>query len=212
MWTDARTWEERRLLGDLDAVTALDRVFIAYSAGVMPARVRDQLVRYVLGSSFGREDRFGDALVREVWWATANEPARFARCREWRDLHDVCDANEFLLDAADAANVDLAEVGSDVVAAAIRRAECEVVAPHHEDERQWFVTVYDGPTDSDYQIFATKGEALALGAKWAEFFVKDPATRVAVYLDRFAPALLAEQDWCWWDRFTDLGPEVLREF
>lgn len=38
-------------------------------------------------------------LVEQVRLALTEEPARFAAARTWADLHDVCDANDFLQEA-----------------------------------------------------------------------------------------------------------------
>lgn len=42
---------------------------------------------------------YAEELVRLVNEDRESEPGRFGACRSWTDLHDVCDANEYLIDA-----------------------------------------------------------------------------------------------------------------
>lgn len=42
---------------------------------------------------------YGDVLIRLVTEARTAEPARFAPVTNWTTLHEVCDANEFVIDA-----------------------------------------------------------------------------------------------------------------
>lgn len=49
---------------------------------------------------------YAATLVDLVRLEQQREPERYGRCRSWEDLHDVCDANEFLIEADDAHSVD----------------------------------------------------------------------------------------------------------
>jgi hypothetical protein len=40
-----------------------------------------------------------------------NEPERYGSCETWTDLHDVCDANDYLQDADDALGVVMPDGG-----------------------------------------------------------------------------------------------------
>jgi hypothetical protein len=156
---------------------------------------------------------FGDALVREVRWEVLGDPARYSWCRSWEDLNDVCDANEFLLDAADVVNVDLGSLSPEVVQAGIARVESEVLRPTADTERDWFVTVYDTPGDADYQLFLSELDALRLGLEWASVFANSATAVVSVYRDRFPAAFIGDDDWCWWDRYNDGAElELVRRF
>jgi len=46
-------------------------------------------------------DMYADELVRQVRAEVTADPERYGRCRSWTDLHDVCDANEFLICVGD---------------------------------------------------------------------------------------------------------------
>jgi len=46
--------------------------------------------------------------IRTEWLL---EPDRYGLCATWSDLHDVCDANEFLIEAAEAAGLPSAPGG-----------------------------------------------------------------------------------------------------
>ena len=51
---------------------------------------------------------YGDVLIRLVTAARVAEPARYASVTSWSTLHEVCDANEFVLEAdAETGNDDL---------------------------------------------------------------------------------------------------------
>lgn len=45
---------------------------------------------------------YAEHLVRLVRLDLAAEPERFGKARSWTDLHEVCDANEYLIDADEA--------------------------------------------------------------------------------------------------------------
>ena len=74
---------------------------------------------------------YADALVEIVTDALEAEPDRFASCASWSDLHDVCDANDFLVAADDALAIDTDPSSAaycDVVNAAVPIAEAQLFA------------------------------------------------------------------------------------
>ena len=43
-------------------------------------------------------DNYANQLCRLVSEALSSEPGRYKGCKTFQDLHDVCDANEFLIE------------------------------------------------------------------------------------------------------------------
>ena len=48
-----------------------------------------------------------DHMVEAVRFDFESEPDRYAEVRSWTDLHDVCDANEYVIEACEAFDVSL---------------------------------------------------------------------------------------------------------
>lgn len=73
-------------------------------------------------------DELAKALVRLVTVDRNLEPARYAEAASWSDLHDACDANEYLIEACDELGYDLPydDEGFALVATAIEQAEAEL--------------------------------------------------------------------------------------
>jgi len=46
-------------------------------------------------------EQYADALVRMVRAEVNADLSRYGQCRSWGDLHDVCDANTFLIDVGE---------------------------------------------------------------------------------------------------------------
>ena len=42
-----------------------------------------------------------------------NEPERYGSCKTWTDLHDVCDANEYLNDADELFGIDFPDINDE---------------------------------------------------------------------------------------------------
>ena len=48
-----------------------------------------------------KAEQYADALVRKVRAEVNADLSRYGNCRSWEDLHDVCDANTFLIEVGE---------------------------------------------------------------------------------------------------------------
>lgn len=78
-------------------------------------------------------EQYADRLIALVRADLALEPDRYGAARSWQDLHDVCDANEYFLDAEASFGYDFPPADSPewepyiaVVNAAMKIAEREL--------------------------------------------------------------------------------------